>query len=89
MRNQIAANNLDVDTYFPNISANKSLKTRAELRAVQVEVLSLCKTYTKLLNEFKYLEVQKRFYVNFMNVPMDNTAEWFYNGHDNDRMGTF
>ena len=37
----------------------------------------------------KYLEVQKRFYVNFMIVPMDNSAEWFYNGHDNDRMGTF
>ncbi|EEG53748.1 hypothetical protein CLOSTASPAR_04199 [[Clostridium] asparagiforme DSM 15981] len=37
----------------------------------------------------KNLEVRKRFYVNFMNVPMDNTAEWFYNGHDNDRMGTF
>ena len=58
MRYQIAANNLDVDTYFPNISANKSLKTRAELRAVQVDVLALCKTYTKLLNEFKTPQVQ-------------------------------
>jgi len=29
------------------------------------------------------------FYVNFINEAMDNKADWFYNGHDNDRISEF
>ena len=53
MRYQVAANGLDIDTYFPSITANKHLKTRAELKAVQVDVLALCKGYGKILKAFK------------------------------------
>lgn len=53
MRYQMAANDLDVDNYFPTIIANKHLKTRAELNAVQVGVLALCKNYSKTLKTLK------------------------------------
>ncbi|WP_122467033.1 HNH endonuclease [Pseudomonas viridiflava] len=53
MRYQVAANGLDVDNYFPTIIANKHLKTRAELKAVQVDVLALCKNYSTTLKTFK------------------------------------
>ncbi|MBC3383421.1 MULTISPECIES: hypothetical protein [unclassified Pseudomonas] len=53
MRYQMAANGLDVENYFPTIIANKHLKTRAELKAVQAGVLALCKNYSKTLKAFK------------------------------------
>lgn len=52
MRYQLAANSLVVDIYFPKIIANKHLKTRTELKAVEVDVLALCKAYTAVLSGF-------------------------------------
>lgn len=58
MRYQLPANGLDVRTYFPKIIANKNLKTRAELKAVQVDVLTLCKDYTDILKGLRAPKVQ-------------------------------
>ncbi|MNF45632.1 hypothetical protein D3C84_267740 [compost metagenome] len=52
MRYQLAANSLDVDSYFQKIIGNKNLKTRAELMAVKVDVLALCKSYATILKGF-------------------------------------
>ncbi|CAO3302615.1 HNH domain-containing protein [Pseudomonas sp. P14-2025] len=53
MRHQVKADSLSVDVYFPAIVGSKHLKTRAELKAVQSSVLSLCKTYSKALESFR------------------------------------
>ncbi|MBT2326502.1 hypothetical protein J7E62_29745 [Variovorax paradoxus] len=52
MRYQLAAQNLDVGTYFPKIIANKHLKTRTLLVAAQPNVLVLCSNYAKSIKAF-------------------------------------
>lgn len=49
MRYQLAANDLDVNIYFPKIISRKHLVTRASLVAVQTNVIALCQAYAGVL----------------------------------------
>jgi hypothetical protein len=49
MRYQLATGSLNVGTYLPEIIAAKHLKTRAILKAAQVNILTLCNDYAKAL----------------------------------------
>ena len=53
MRYQLAADGLDVETYFQEIISKKNLKTRALLVTAKDDVISLCNDYAKTLKNLK------------------------------------
>lgn len=50
MRYQLAANDLDVNVYFPKMIAKKHLVTRGELVAIKDDVVRLCQAYSGILS---------------------------------------